>query len=56
MINPIIQGQNPTTYRVESYVMAVDIYAVQPHCRQGGWTWYTRLSGLVLPYYNKNSS
>ncbi|EJF80309.1 Cellobiose phosphorylase [Bartonella doshiae] len=41
MINPIIHGQNPETYRVEPYVMSADIYATQPRRGQGGWTWYT---------------
>ncbi|WP_182480093.1 GH36-type glycosyl hydrolase domain-containing protein [Bartonella chomelii] len=41
MINPITHGQNPEIYRVEPYVMAADIYAVEPHRGQGGWTWYT---------------
>ncbi|PIT71030.1 GH36-type glycosyl hydrolase domain-containing protein [Bartonella tribocorum] len=45
MINPIIHGQNPETYRVEPYVMAADIYAVEPRCGQGGWTWYTGSAG-----------
>lgn len=44
-INPINHGQNPETYRVEPYVMAADIYAVEPRCGQGGWTWYTGSAG-----------
>ncbi|WP_425277562.1 GH36-type glycosyl hydrolase domain-containing protein [Bartonella florencae] len=44
-INPINHGQNPETYRVEPYVMAADIYAVEPHRGQGGWTWYTGSAG-----------
>ncbi|EJF76141.1 hypothetical protein ME7_01130 [Bartonella birtlesii LL-WM9] len=45
MINPITHGQNPETYRVEPYVMSADIYATQPRCGQGGWTWYTGSAG-----------
>ncbi|MCZ2157728.1 protein ndvB [Bartonella sp. 220] len=45
MINPITHGQNPTIYRVEPYVMAADIYAVEPRRGQGGWTWYTGSAG-----------
>ncbi|WP_406603992.1 GH36-type glycosyl hydrolase domain-containing protein [Bartonella gliris] len=45
MINPIIHGQNPEVYRVEPYVMAADIYAIEPHRGQGGWTWYTGSAG-----------
>ncbi len=44
-INPINHGQDPETYRVEPYVMAADIYAVEPRCGQGGWTWYTGSAG-----------
>ncbi len=44
-INPITHGQDPETYRVEPYVMAADIYAVEPRCDQGGWTWYTGSAG-----------
>ncbi|MBB4075960.1 cyclic beta-1,2-glucan synthetase [Bartonella fuyuanensis] len=45
MINPINHGQNPETYRVEPYVMAADVYTVEPRCGQGGWTWYTGSAG-----------
>ncbi len=45
MINPITHGQDPETYRVEPYVMAADIYSVEPRCGQGGWTWYTGSAG-----------
>ncbi len=50
MINPI----NHTTtqlecskYKVEPYVMAADVYAVEPHIGRGGWTWYTGSSGWM---------
>ncbi|WP_438752157.1 GH36-type glycosyl hydrolase domain-containing protein [Bartonella rochalimae] len=46
-INPINHGQNPKIYRVEPYVMAADIYTVEPHCGQGGWTWYTGSAGWL---------
>ncbi|MCZ2203439.1 GH36-type glycosyl hydrolase domain-containing protein [Bartonella sp. A05] len=45
MINPITHAHNPEIYRVEPYVMAADIYAVEPHRGQGGWTWYTGSAG-----------
>ncbi|WP_375682587.1 MULTISPECIES: GH36-type glycosyl hydrolase domain-containing protein [unclassified Bartonella] len=45
MINPITHGQDPEIYRVEPYVMVADIYAVEPRCGQGGWTWYTGSAG-----------
>ncbi|UNF43904.1 protein ndvB [Bartonella krasnovii] len=44
-INPITHGQNPEIYRVEPYVMAADIYAIEPYRGQGGWTWYTGSAG-----------
>ena len=33
--------RKPTTYKVEPYVVAADVYAVPPHTGRGGWTWYT---------------
>jgi cellobiose phosphorylase len=30
-----------TRYKVEPYVMAADVYTVQPQTGRGGWTWYT---------------
>lgn len=45
MINPIIHGEKPEIYRVEPYVIAADIYAIEPHRGQGGWTWYTGSAG-----------
>lgn len=50
MINPISHGATPAdiaTYRVEPYVMAADVYGVQPHTGRGGWTWYTGSSGWM---------
>ena len=28
-------------YKVEPYVVAADVYSVDPHAGRGGWTWYT---------------
>jgi cellobiose phosphorylase len=50
MINPVNHGATPQaigTYRVEPYVMAADVYAVEPHVGRGGWTWYTGSSGWM---------
>ena len=50
MINPIRQGvsaENIATYKVEPYVMAADVYAVDPHIGRGGWTWYTGSAGWM---------
>lgn len=45
LISPISHGRNPDTYRVEPYVIAADIYSVEPRRGQGGWTWYTGSAG-----------
>jgi len=34
-------------YGVEPYVVAADIYGVQPHVGRGGWTWYTGSAGWM---------
>ncbi len=50
MINPIHHGDSPgriATYKVEPYVVAADVYAVEPHVGRGGWTWYTGSAGWM---------
>ena len=50
LINPIAHGTKPAaidTYRVEPYVVAADVYGVEPHTGRGGWTWYTGSSGWM---------
>ncbi len=50
MINPVNHGSTPqgiSTYRVEPYVVAADVYGVNPHLGRGGWTWYTGSSGWM---------
>jgi cellobiose phosphorylase len=50
MLNPINHGATPeqiATYRVEPYVVAGDVYAVEPHVGRGGWTWYTGAAGWM---------
>lgn len=50
MINPINHGSTPqgiSTYRVEPFVVAADVYGVAPHIGRGGWTWYTGSSGWM---------
>jgi cellobiose phosphorylase len=32
---------------VEPYVVASDVYAVEPHTGRGGWTWYTGSAGWM---------
>jgi cellobiose phosphorylase len=44
LINPIYHTDTPESverYRVEPYVIAADVYSVEPHVGRGGWTWYT---------------
>jgi cellobiose phosphorylase len=44
LINPInhsLDAEGVARYRVEPYVVAADIYAIEPHVGRGGWTWYT---------------
>ncbi|MCE9604344.1 MAG: cyclic beta 1-2 glucan synthetase [Planctomycetia bacterium] len=50
MINPIAHGSSAkeiSTYRVEPYVVAADVYSVAPHTGRGGWTWYTGSAGWM---------
>jgi cellobiose phosphorylase len=50
LINPVTHGATPqaiSTYRVEPYVVAADVYAVEPHIGRGGWTWYTGSAGWM---------
>ena len=50
MINPVTRASTQTgitTYKVEPYVIAADIYAVTPHTGRGGWTWYTGSAGWM---------
>jgi cellobiose phosphorylase len=32
---------------VEPYVVAADVYGVEPHLGRGGWTWYTGSAGWM---------
>ena len=50
MLNPVNHTRTQaevTTYRVEPYVVAADVYSVAPHVGRGGWTWYTGASGWL---------
>jgi cyclic beta-1,2-glucan synthetase len=50
LINPILHSSTPhqtSTYKVEPYVMAADVYGVNPHTGRGGWTWYTGSAGWM---------
>jgi cellobiose phosphorylase len=53
MINPINHGNSAETinqYKVEPYVIAADVYAVQNHKGRGGWTWYTGSAGWMYQF------
>jgi len=44
MLNPILHSDTPekaARYCIEPYVMAADVYGVEPHRGRGGWSWYT---------------
>jgi cellobiose phosphorylase len=50
LINPITHGDSPeriARYKVEPYVVAADVYGVEPHRGQGGWTWYSGSSAWL---------
>lgn len=50
MINPINHTSTAieySRYRVEPYVVAADVYAVEPYTGRGGWTWYTGAAGWM---------
>jgi cellobiose phosphorylase len=50
MINPIQHARifnEVARYKVEPYVMAADVYAMEPHTGRGGWTWYTGSAGWM---------
>lgn len=50
LLNPILHGATPSaisTYRVEPYVVAADVYGIAPHTGRGGWTWYTGSAGWM---------
>jgi cellobiose phosphorylase len=50
LINPIHHGNSAAgvaRYQVEPYVVAADVYSVEPHKGRGGWTWYTGSAGWM---------
>ncbi len=50
MLNPIGHGdtrENVRQYQVEPYVIAADVYGIEPHVGRGGWTWYTGSGGWM---------
>ena len=50
MLSPASHTETPegvATYRTEPYVVAADVYGVEPHVGRGGWTWYTGSAGWM---------
>lgn len=48
MLNPINHTKTVkecSIYKTEPYVMAADVYSVNPHVGRGGWSWYTGAAG-----------
>ncbi|MDO8689858.1 MAG: glucoamylase family protein [Dehalococcoidia bacterium] len=50
MLSPVEHARTPEAverYRVEPYVVASDVYSLEGHVGQGGWTWYTGSAGWM---------
>lgn len=50
MLSPIAHARDSrgvARYQVEPYVIAADVYGVEPHVGRGGWTWYTGSAGWM---------
>lgn len=50
IINPLNHGlsaEQVAIYKAEPYVVAADVYAVEPHIGRGGWSWYTGSAGWM---------
>ena len=50
LLNPVEHARAPEAakrYRVEPYVVAADVYALEGHVGEGGWSWYTGSAGWM---------
>ena len=50
LLNPVEHARTPEDverYKVEPYVVAADVYALEGQLGRGGWTWYTGSSGWM---------
>ncbi|MBA2244228.1 MAG: hypothetical protein H0W11_04680 [Gemmatimonadetes bacterium] len=50
MLSPVSHARTPeevAVYQAEPYVIAADVYGVEPHVGRGGWTWYTGSAGWM---------
>ena len=49
MLSPVSRAAaGISTYEVEPYVVAADVYGEPPHVGRGGWTWYTGSAGWAF--------
>ncbi len=51
MLSPVAAGRTAAgiaTYQAEPYVVAADVYGVEPHVGRGGWSWYTGSAGWMF--------
>ena len=46
-VNHSLTAEKAEFYRVEPYVVAADVYSVDPMRGRGGWTWYTGSAGWL---------
>lgn len=46
-VNHALSAEKAEFYRVEPYVVAADVYSVDPMRGRGGWTWYTGSAGWL---------
>jgi cyclic beta-1,2-glucan synthetase len=46
-VNHSLNAEKAESYRVEPYVVAADVYSVDPMRGRGGWTWYTGSAGWL---------
>jgi N,N'-diacetylchitobiose phosphorylase len=50
MLSPVSHGRTAdevAAYQAEPYVIAADVYGVEPHVGRAGWTWYTGSAGWM---------
>jgi len=50
LLNPVEHARTPEEaerYRVEPYVVSADVYSLEGHVGQGGWSWYTGSAGWM---------
>jgi cellobiose phosphorylase len=53
ILNPVNHGKTAeeiSTYKIEPYVIAADIYSEPPNAGHGGWTWYTGSAGWMYQF------